>query len=158
MADLYWAGSGPINLGAATQLCTLALQTPSAPRIKIAKICVSFNGATGTNTPVNCQLAKVTNTPSGTAIATNYGPNPLEWAAPASLTVAKTASTATPGAWTTAPAEGAITWEIEIPPTSGLPEWFPLGYEVIPTVSSWIGVFLTAPQAVTAYTSLLYLE
>lgn len=159
MADLYFAGSGPINLGAATQLCTLALNTPSAPRIKLTKISVSFNGATSTNTPVNCQIAKITNTPSGTAIPANYGPNPFDWDAPAStLTAAKTASTATPGAWTTAPTEGAITWELEIPPTSGLPEWFPLGYEIVPSVSSWVGVFLTAPQTVVAYTSLLWLE
>jgi len=159
MADLYWVGSGPINLGAAAQLCTLALETPSAPRIKLTAIKVSFNGTTSTNTPVNCQIAKITNTPSGTALPSNYGPNPIDWDAPASLlTAAKTASTATPGAWTTAPAEGAISWELEIPPTSGYPEWFPLGYEIFPSVSSWVGVFLNAPQAVVAYVSLLYLE
>jgi hypothetical protein len=159
MSDLYFVGSGPVNLGAATQLCVLALNTPSAPRIKLSKISVSFNGATSTNTPVNCQIAKISNTPSGTAIPSHYGPNAIDWDAPASLlTSAATASTATPGVWTTAPTGTSIVWEIEIPPTSGLPEWFPLGYEIVPSVSSWIGVFLNAPQAVVAYTNLLYSE
>lgn len=159
MGDLYFVGSGPIALGAAAQLCTLAGDTPSAPRIRLHKISVSFNGTTATNTPVNAVIAKITNTPSGTAIPADYGPNPLDWDAPAALATWQTASTATPGAWTTAPALGAICWEGPlIPPTSGYPEWTPLGFEIIPSASSRVGVFLTAPQAVTAYTSLIYSE
>lgn len=158
MSDLYFVGSGPINLGAGAQLCVLAGNTPSAPRLKLSKVSVSFNGATAANTPVNAVIAKITNTPSGTAIPTNYGPNPLDWDGPASLATWKTASTATPGAWTTAPTLGAINWEMEIPPTSGYPEWYPLGDEIMPSVSSWVGVFLNAPQAVTAWTHLLYSE
>jgi hypothetical protein len=159
MGDLYFTGSGPVSLGAATQLCTLALHTPAAPRIKITHIKVSFNGVTSTAVPVLCQICKISNTPAGSSIPADYGPNPADWSGPAALTTAQTASAATPGVWATTPPDPTlINWEIEIPPTSGLPEWFPLGYEIEPTVSSYIGVFLTAPAAVTAFTSLLHIE
>ena len=159
MTDQYLVGSGPINLGAATQLCTLELNSQSTRRVQgVNAIRVSFNGVTSTAVPVNCQIARVSNTPSGTAIPTNYGPNPHDPSAPVSITTAKTASTATPGAWTTAPTLSSIVWEMEISPTSGYAEWFPLGMEIDMAISSWLGVFMNAPAAVVAYTSLLFTE
>jgi hypothetical protein len=154
---MYFTGSGKINLST-SQLATLALNTASKPRIRLERICISFDGTSSTATPVNCVIARVTNTPSGTAIPANYGPNALDPASPAAATTALTASTASPGVWATPPTLGAIVWEMMIPPTTGMPEWFPLGMEITVAVSAWIGVFLTAGASVNAYTSLYHSE
>jgi hypothetical protein len=158
MPDMYFTGSGAIQLGAATQLCTLALETASAPRIVLNYLNISFDGNSNTAVPVNCVIARITNSPSGTAIPTNYGPNPLDPSAPASTVTAKCPSTATPGVWSTAPTLGSIVWEMDIPPTTGIPNWWPLAAEVKVGASSWVGVFLTAPAAVAVKTSLYHTE
>jgi hypothetical protein len=158
MSDLYYVGSGPVNLPAGSALCTLALHTASKPRIDLNKISVSFNGTSSTAIPVYAVIAAITNTPSGTSIPTGYGPNPLDPAGPTAATTAATASAANPGTWTTAPVQGSVLWDMYIPPTSGYPEWYPLGQAVKVPVSTWVGVFLNAPATVTAATSLIFTE
>lgn len=157
MADMYFTGSGQVNLGT-SQLCTLALHTASKPRITLNRIGIWFDGTNSTAAPVNCVIALITNTPSGTAIPANYGPNPLDASAPAAATTALTCSSASPGVWVTPPTLGAIVWEADIPPTTGIPEWSPLGQEIKVAVSSWIGVFLTAGAAVPVRTGLYHSE
>lgn len=158
MPDMYYVGSGPINLPAATQLCTLALNLPAKPRVRLAYLGVSFNGTNAAAVPADVHVSRITNTPSGTAIPTGYGPNPLEPLAPGALTTALTASSASPGTWTTSPTEGAIVWDSYIPPTASIPLWYPLGQEIAGTVSGWIGVFITVPNGVTAKSSLYFAE
>jgi hypothetical protein len=158
MGDMYFTGSGAISLGSGTQLCTLALKTPASTRAVLKYLNVSFDGTSSTAVPVNAIIARITNSPSGSSIPANYGPNPLDPAAPAASCTAACASTASPGAWTTAPTQGAIVWEMDIPPSTGLPHWWPLGEEITDAVSSWIGVFLNAPAGVTVKTSLLHSE
>lgn len=159
MSAPYFVGSGQISLGT-SQLCTLALNTASKPRITLNRVGVFFDGINSTSTPVNCVIARITNAPANTSVTipANYGPNPLDPADPASATTALCASTTSPGAWTTAPTIGAIVWEADIPPTTGIPEWFPLGQEIRAAVSSWIGVFLTAGTAVNVRTGLYFSE
>jgi len=165
VADMYFLGSGPVALAAATPLCVLAWKTATAPRIVVSKIQVYFNGTTATAVPVEAVLANITNTPSNSggtnagAIPSNYGPNPLDDAAPASLLNSALIPTGSPATWsTTAPAQGAVRWEAVIPPTSGLPEWVPLGQEVKIGGGKWTGVFLTAQATVSASTAILYME
>ena len=157
MADMYFTGSGQVNPGT-SQLCVLALNTAARPRITLNRIGIFFDGTNSTATPVNCVIARITNTPSGTAIPANYGPNPLDPSSPAAATTALTCTTASPGVWTTAPTLGAIVWEADIPPTTGIPEWNPLGQEIKVAVSSWIGVFLTAGAAVPVRSGLYHSE
>jgi hypothetical protein len=161
MSDLYFTGSGLIQLPAGSALCTLALKTATAgPRITLPKIAVFFNGTSTSATPVTAQICRITNTPNGTPLGSSYGPNCQDDAGPASVAIATayTASGATPGVWTTAPTSGAVLWEGIIPPTTGLPEWYPLAQEVKVGVNKWFGVFLTAPAAVGAYTHLVHYE
>ncbi len=155
----YFVGSGQINLGT-SQLCTLALNTAARPRITLNRIGIFFDGVNSTASPVNCVLARITNTPANTSVSipANYGPNPLDPADPTAATSALCASATSPGVWTTAPVIGAIVWEADIPPTTGIPEWFPLGQEIRAAVSSWIGVFLTAGTAVPVRTGLYFTE
>lgn len=160
MADMYFLGSGPVALAAATPLCVLAWKTATAPRIVVNKIQVFFNGTTATAVPVEAVLANITNSPTSTGgtIPANYGPNPVDDAAPASLLNNALIPTGSPATWTTAPVQGAIRWEAEIPPTSGYPEWVPLGQEVKIGGGKWTGVFLTAQASVSANTAILFTE
>jgi hypothetical protein len=154
---MYFVGSGQVNLGT-SQLCVLALNTAIRPRTVLNKAGVFFDGVSTTATPVNAVIARITNTPSGTSIPAHYGPNPLDDLAPSAATSALTCSSASPGVWATPPTLGAIVWEADIPPTTGLPEWFPLGQEIRQSGSGWLGLFLTAGAAVACRTGLYFTE
>jgi hypothetical protein len=144
VADDYVTGSGTINLPASGTLCTLAVPTPARPRLRVKQINIAGFGANNSAPLLLVQICKITNTPSGTGIPAAYGPSATDSGAPTStVSGVLTASSASPGAWTTAPTAGAVLWERGLPPTSDLPEWVPLGCEVVAPVSSWIGVFFT---------------
>lgn len=156
-ADQYVCGSGPIILPAA-KLCALAISTPASRRITYNAIRINWSAASSIN--VLCHLSRITNTPSGSAIPANYGPNPHDPAAPASLMTAACASTANPGVWTTAPTEGAILWESYLSSTGGPWTEIPVpGEEWDQAVSTWVGLFFTAAATgVTVYPQLIWTE
>lgn len=158
MADQFYVGSGPVNLPAGSQLCTLAVQVPTKPRIRGMYLNVSFQGTSAVAAPVDCHVARITNTPSGSAIPANYGPNCTSDSAQATGVTAAAPSTASPGVWATPPTEGAIVWDMFLPPTTGMAQWWPLGQEIGVNGSGWLGVFLNAAAAVVAKTSINWWE
>lgn len=157
--DQYYVGSGPITVGT-SELCVLALNSSATRRVQgINALRIGLMGSNLAAAPAYCRISRITNTPSGTSIPTNYGPNPHDPAAPSALTTAKTASTASPGAWTTAPTIGAVAWDLPIPITASYPEWWPLGMEIDMAVSTWLGVFVTVSAGnTTVYTNLVFTE
>jgi hypothetical protein len=155
---MYFTGSGQINLPASSALCVLALHTASSSRAVLNKVGVFFNGTSATAVPVNAVIARITNTPSGSSVPTNYGPNCCDDAGPAATVTALVPTTASPGTWTTAPTQGAIVWEAVIPPTTGDPEWWPLGQEIKAGTSKWVGLFLTAQAAVSVWSHIYHTE
>jgi hypothetical protein len=159
--DQYWAGTDGVNLGAATLLAVLAINgTTGGRRAWVNTLTVSFTGITGANTPVDVRIQRVTNAPAGTALTTNFGPNPLDPNAPASTFTALRPSTATPGVWTTPPTLGAVAWNLEIPPTSGVAYQYPLGNEIVCSngTTSGLAVVCNAPQPVAVWASLTWTE
>lgn len=158
MADDYVTGSGLIQIGSSA-ICTLLIPTPARPRIRITHINIGFNGTNNAAAGVLAQICKASGTPSGTPIGSAYGPTATDPGAPTSvISGVLTPSSATPGSWTTPPTQGAILWERVIPPVSDYPEWIPLGKEIVAPVSSFIGIFLTAPNAVGVYSWLGWYE
>ena len=151
MAMMYSAGSGSVSLTGGTQAVPLLLNTPSSTRIKINRLSVSFSGTSSTATPANCQLVRLSAASGTSAIPATYGPNAWDPADPASP---QTTAHITSTAFTVS----AVLWELEIPPTQGWAEWFPLGQEPVCAVSTIIGLALNAPASVTAYTWLIWTE
>jgi hypothetical protein len=155
--DGYVVHSGPINLPA-SKLATLAINMAAGRRGTLTAVKISFSAASTIN--VDCRLSRVTNTPAGTAIPANWGPNPLDPASQASQATALTASTANPGVWTTPPTEGAVLDEFSLPSTAGPWVEYPLtGQEWAVAASAWAAFFCTAAATgVVAYTSFKYTE
>jgi hypothetical protein len=159
--DQYWAGADGVNLGAATALAVLAINgITGGGRAWANTLTVSFAGVTASNTPVDVRIQRVTNAPVGTALTTNFGINPLDPnGAPTAFTALRP-STATPGAWSTAPTLGAILWNLQVPPTSGVAYQYPLGNEIVcgNGTTNGLAVVCNAPQAVAVWASLTWTE
>jgi hypothetical protein len=161
VADQYWAGADAVNLGAATSLAVLAINgAASGRRPNVNAFTVSLTGTNATAAPVDVRIVRVTNAPSGTALSSNFGPNPLDPAAPAATFTALRPSSASPGAWTTAPTLGAIVWRMDVPPTSGIAYQFPLGQEIDCNngTTNGLAIVCIAPAAVTVDASLTWTE
>jgi hypothetical protein len=161
VADLYFAASEAINLGAATALVVLDVaMTSTNRRIAPVEISVSFNGVSATAVPVIVRLVRTTVAPVGGGTITQ-APVPLDPNSPASLATAYMPTTASPGVYaTTAPTVGVTLRTWYVPPTSGQVIQLPLGQEMIsPAVAgSGFGIQCVAPAVVAAITYLTWLE
>jgi hypothetical protein len=150
MADQYVVRTAGIGLAANTTLCLVAIST-GARQININNIRVSSQGATGGT--IYFALGRINNTPVGSG---NYSQMNQDPAHPADgLTAAAAASTANPGAWTTAPTVGGglYPWEMYVPIGQGWSEWWPQGQEVDTKANDWIGLFATSSVAVANTTA-----
>jgi hypothetical protein len=161
VADLYFAASEAINLGAATALVVLDVASTGTTRRFVGnELGVSFNGTSATAVPVIVRLVRTTVAPVGGGTITQSA-TPLDSSSPASLCTAYMPTTASPGVYaTTAPTVGVTLRTWYVPPTSGIVVQFPLGQEpAFPaTAGAGLGIQCVAPAIVAVSSYLVWTE
>lgn len=146
MGTQYVVSSNAVaHTGSSASKTILQIATTSSVRAKIVEWGVTFNGTTATNVPCTVFLQRQTSAGTGgVAISSNYGVNGMDEQMPSAST------TALQGIWaTTEPTAGVILCAPYVPPTSGLVIQYPLGQEPWVKVSSWLGIVVNAPNAVS---------
>jgi hypothetical protein len=155
MGQIYSVSVDGLATGTALKTI-LQIATPSGVRAKITEVGVTFDGTTASNTPVLVTLRRQTSAGTGGAsITSNFGPNPHNPDAPTANITAQQGPT---GTWTAEPTTGKVLRAWRIPPTSGFIFQFPLGQEIEMAVSQWLGIVVTAANAVNCTASITWEE
>jgi hypothetical protein len=143
--ELYSITARDVALTASTAKTVLQLRTPSTRRARLVEWSVSFQGTSGSETPVEVLLQRQTSAGTGTG----FTPVRFDPAAPAALSSAAVNFTAEPGA-------GDVLEALRVTPNGGtivVPFSVIREERPIVPVSSYVGIVCRASYAtqVTAY-------
>lgn len=147
-------------LACGTALKTLLqLATPSTVKAGLIEVSITFDGTVASNRPVLVTLRRQTSAGSGGAsIAGNFGPNCQDEQNASTPTALTTAQQGPSGTWATEPTTGRVVRAWRVPPTSGYAHQLPLGQEIVIPYSSYLGVVVTADNAVNATVTAVWTE
>jgi hypothetical protein len=141
MADLNLSvPTGEVSLGAGTPKTVLLMKAPANQRLKILGFEIFFKGTSPTDTPVKCELIRVTSDGTGSAITPAANDDDE----------AETPQGTYKANYTVEPSYGSATLRVwEIQPQTGIIYMFPQGQEVRVKGGNLIGLRMTATQAET---------
>ncbi|MEU8378880.1 hypothetical protein [Streptosporangium sp. NPDC048865] len=129
---------------------------PASHRIAVYGIWIGGKGVVSNAVPPRIMLGRQSNAGSGSvALATGYGPIPLDSSLPAS---AMTAVKGPAGTWTTEPTLVDVPWVREMHPQASTGEYIPLGDEIILAPGAYLGVLVLAAATVPITAQLFWRE
>jgi hypothetical protein len=141
MADLKLSvPTGEVSLSAGTAKTVLLMKAPANQRLKILGFEIFFKGTSPTDTPVKCELIRVTSDGTGTAVTP----------APNDDDQAETPQGTYKANYSAEPSYGSATLRVwEIQPQTGIIYMFPQGQEIRVKGGNLIGLRMTASQSET---------
>ncbi|MDP9843268.1 hypothetical protein [Streptosporangium lutulentum] len=151
----YFAGAAGVTTGTAKK--TLLQMLAGAQRNGLYEATISFRGVSGIAQPVLVTVERQTTAGTGGAnLATNWGPNPIDPASPASVSTFLQGPAA--AVWTAEPTSAEVLAAIEIHPQSGVIYQIPLGDEIVVNAAGRIAIVCTAAAAVAATATMRWRE
>lgn len=138
MAETYTVQVGSVTLTAATAKTMVEIAAPSTQSFRMIAVSVWFDGSVSGTSNAKVEIVRYATTGTGTA----YTPLRANGEAQnkAALCTAKVSDTVEPGTPTV-----VKTWSV--PLSSGMIVQWPLGRELYATVSTLMGIRVTAPVA-----------